>query len=183
LGLLLKKPGLWYITIPKITMGEFQGLPKTYETQSNAPSLPASAVFLGLANDKLNQYEAAEEAYLAATRIKGNDRIAWQGLINLYEKQGGSKLDVYHDAVLKLGKIFADRYEMTNFQIALDIGPILTLSVSPATRRNDARMLLTNTQSWLGRTTTNPNTRRPSNCNSLAHHSTPSLKVGYHTHP
>jgi superkiller protein 3 len=57
----------------------------------------------------LNQNEAAEEAYLAATRLKDNDRTAWQGLISLYEKQGGLKLDDYHVAVLKLGKIFADR--------------------------------------------------------------------------
>jgi superkiller protein 3 len=68
----------------------------------------------------LNQNEAAEEAYSAATRIKDNDRTAWQGLIGLYEKQGGSKLDAYHEAVLKLGKIFADRYEITNFYIFLE---------------------------------------------------------------
>jgi hypothetical protein len=94
------------------------------------PPLPASAVFLGLANDKLNQNEASEEAYLAATRIKENDRIAWQGLISLYEKQGGLKLDAYHDAVLKLGKIFADRYGMKISRIALEIKLILILSFS-----------------------------------------------------
>ncbi|KAJ5886770.1 uncharacterized protein N7473_009444 [Penicillium subrubescens] len=79
-----------------------------------------AAVFLGLANDKLNQNEASEDAYLAATRIKENDRIAWQGLISLYEKQGGSKLDAYHDAVLKLGKIFADSDEKERCQDVVD---------------------------------------------------------------
>ena len=67
-------------------------------------------VFAGLANDKLNRLEEAEKAYLAATRIKDNDRTAWQGLISLYEKQGSQKLDSYHEAVIKLGKIFADKY-------------------------------------------------------------------------
>jgi superkiller protein 3 len=47
---------------------------------------------------------------LAATRIKPDDRTAWQGLISLYDKQGGSKLDPYYDAVVQLGKIFADKY-------------------------------------------------------------------------
>ena len=67
-------------------------------------------VFLGLAQDKLNKNSDAEKAYLAATRAKENDRTAWQGLISLYEKQGGHKLDDYRDAVLKLGQIFAEEY-------------------------------------------------------------------------
>ncbi|KAF7714850.1 Uncharacterized protein PECH_000021 [Penicillium ucsense] len=77
-------------------------------------------VFLGLANDRLNNFEASEAAYLAATRIKDSDRTAWQGLINLYEKQGGSKLDAYHNAVLKLGIIFADSNEKERCQDVVD---------------------------------------------------------------
>lgn len=69
-----------------------------------------SNVFLGLALDKLNRNDGAESAYLAATRIKDNDKTAWQGLINLYEKQGTYKLNSYHDAALKLGQILADAY-------------------------------------------------------------------------
>ena len=67
-------------------------------------------VFLGLAQDKLNKNSDSEKAYLAATRAKENDRTAWQGLISLYEKQGGHKLDEYRDAALKLGQIFAEEY-------------------------------------------------------------------------
>lgn len=67
-------------------------------------------VFLGLAQDKLNKNSEAEKAYLSATRVKDNDRTAWQGLINLYEKQGGHKLDVYRDAAVKLALIFAEEY-------------------------------------------------------------------------
>lgn len=54
--------------------------------------------------------DESEAAYLAATRIKPEDRAAWQGLIALYEKQGSQKLDAYHDAVLKFGLTLADRY-------------------------------------------------------------------------
>lgn len=68
-------------------------------------------VFLGLAQDKRNENAESEKAYLAATRIKESDRTAWQGLINLYQKQGSHKLDAYREAVLKLGKIYADAYE------------------------------------------------------------------------
>jgi superkiller protein 3 len=67
-----------------------------------------SNVFLGLAYDKLGKSEDAEKAYLTATRVKKDDKTAWQGLITLYEKQGSKKLDVYHEAVLQLGLIFAE---------------------------------------------------------------------------
>lgn len=78
--------------------------------RANSLSSPSRNVFLGLANDKLNQNDDSEQAYLAATRIKDSDRTAWQGLISLYEKQGSAKLDAYGVVVLKLGQIFADRY-------------------------------------------------------------------------
>jgi len=69
-----------------------------------------SNVFLGLAYDKLNRTNESEQAYLAATRIKDNDRTAWQGLITLYDRLGGPKLGAYREAVVKLGKILADWY-------------------------------------------------------------------------
>ncbi|KAJ5111275.1 translation repressor/antiviral protein Ski3 [Penicillium argentinense] len=65
-------------------------------------------VFLGLAYDKLNQNDEAEQTYLAATRIKPDDRTAWQGLIAVYQKQGASKLNAWHDAAFKLATIFAN---------------------------------------------------------------------------
>ena len=67
-------------------------------------------VFLGLALDKLNINDAAELAYTTATKLKDNERTAWQGLINLYEKQGNKKLGSYGDVVAKLGQIFAVTY-------------------------------------------------------------------------
>ncbi|KAJ5594172.1 uncharacterized protein N7459_000380 [Penicillium hispanicum] len=77
-------------------------------------------VFLGLANDKLNKNDDSEQAYLAATRIKANDRTAWQGLISLYEKQGSQKLDVYREAVLHLGQLFVDSDERERCQDVVD---------------------------------------------------------------
>lgn len=67
-------------------------------------------VFLGLALDKLGKNEDAERAYIAAIRAKDNDKTAWQGLINLYEKQGGHKVDVYRDAAVKLALLFGEEY-------------------------------------------------------------------------
>lgn len=78
-------------------------------------------MFLGLAQDKLNNYDEAERAYTAASKIKPDDRTAWQGLIKLYEKQGDSKLDRYNDAVVKLGHIFATACVLTFPTFRLDV--------------------------------------------------------------
>lgn len=56
----------------------------------------------------MNHFSEAERAYLAATRIKGDDKPAWQGLISLYEKQGNQKLEQYMEAVINLAQVFAD---------------------------------------------------------------------------
>jgi hypothetical protein len=69
-------------------------------------------VFLGLACDRLNKNHDAENAYHAALGINPNDRTAWQGLISLYEKQGGCDHAGYHKAVIALGKIFAEKYAL-----------------------------------------------------------------------
>ncbi|KAL3482453.1 hypothetical protein BJX99DRAFT_217085 [Aspergillus californicus] len=77
-------------------------------------------VFLGLANDKLNNYQEAERAYIAATRIKADDKPAWQGLIGLYEKQGNQKLEQYREAALNLGQVFADLDDKHRCQDVVD---------------------------------------------------------------
>ncbi len=69
-----------------------------------------SSVFQGLALDKKNQYEESEKAYDAATKIKGDDALAWQGLITLYEKQAGQKLNEYHNAAIHLAELFMEEY-------------------------------------------------------------------------
>lgn len=69
-----------------------------------------SNVFLGLAFEKQNRPEDSEKSYRAATLLKGNDPLAWQGLISLYEQQGARKLDEYHDAASQLAAIFVAMY-------------------------------------------------------------------------
>ncbi|KAJ5296779.1 D-isomer specific 2-hydroxyacid dehydrogenase NAD-binding [Penicillium atrosanguineum] len=77
-------------------------------------------VFLGLAYDKLNHSDDSEQAYLAATRIKPDDRTAWQGLITLYDRLGGPKLGAYREAIIKLGQILADCDEQGRCQDIVD---------------------------------------------------------------
>jgi len=60
--------------------------------------------------DKQDQNEASESAYRAAIAIKDKDLLAWQGLVSLYEKQHGNKLDEYHDVAIQLAEIHRDEY-------------------------------------------------------------------------
>ncbi|KAJ5780523.1 Tetratricopeptide-like helical [Penicillium paradoxum] len=68
-------------------------------------------VFLGLAYDRMKNVEEAESAYSAATQINPDDKTAWQGLVSLYERQRGCEHDGYRQAVIALGKIFANNDE------------------------------------------------------------------------
>ena len=70
----------------------------------------SSNVFLGRALEKLDQDEESEKAYEAAIAIKNQDSLAWQGLVGLYEKQKGKKLDIYHDAAIRLAEIHMNEY-------------------------------------------------------------------------
>lgn len=77
-------------------------------------------VFLGLAYEKQGQNETSEAAYRVAIDSKGNDPLAWQGLVTLYEKQAGDKLDVYHDTVVRLAEIYMEKDDRNRCQAALD---------------------------------------------------------------
>ncbi|KAI4109199.1 MAG: hypothetical protein L6R37_000630 [Teloschistes peruensis] len=65
-------------------------------------------VFLGLALEKKGRNGESEKAYRAAASTKPNDPLAWQGLISLYEQQGGHKLEDYREAVAHLASIFME---------------------------------------------------------------------------
>ena len=69
-----------------------------------------SNVFLGLALEKQDKNEDSEKAYKTAVEIKGKDALAWQGLITLYEKQAGKKIDDYHDAAFRVAEFFMEVY-------------------------------------------------------------------------
>ncbi|KAL8697691.1 MAG: hypothetical protein Q9224_002188 [Gallowayella concinna] len=77
-------------------------------------------VFLGLAFEKQSRNEESEKAYRAASAFKANDPLAWQGLISLYEQQGGRKLDEYHDAALRLASLFVAVDDKTRCQTVVD---------------------------------------------------------------
>ncbi|RDW73762.1 TPR-like protein [Coleophoma crateriformis] len=75
---------------------------------------------LGYALDKQLNYAEAEKAYDAATKIKEADPQAWQGLIQLYEKQGGEKLEQYQLAAVKLAEIYRDLDDKYRCQDVVD---------------------------------------------------------------
>ena len=77
-------------------------------------------VFLGLAYEKQNQYEASEKSYRAALKLKDKDPLAWQGLVTLYEKQAGQKLGEYHDAAIHLAQVFMEKDDKIRCQSVLD---------------------------------------------------------------
>lgn len=69
-----------------------------------------SNVFLGLALGKQNKYDEAATAYTEATNAKRNEALAWQGLIDLYEKQGGRHVDAYRGAAVELAQVYMEAY-------------------------------------------------------------------------
>lgn len=75
---------------------------------SEADFAATSNVFLGRAFEKLDRNEESEGAYKVAIGIKDKDALAWQGLVGLYEKQAGKKLDEYHNAAIRLAEIHMD---------------------------------------------------------------------------
>ncbi|KAK4690960.1 superkiller protein 3, partial [Lecanoromycetidae sp. Uapishka_2] len=83
------------------------------------PSNYNANVFIGLAYDKQEQYEASETAYKVAVKSKNKDLLAWQGLVTLYERQAGKKLNEYHDAVLSLAEIYMEKDDRTRCQTVI----------------------------------------------------------------
>lgn len=77
-------------------------------------------IFLGFAYSKQSRYSEAEEAYNAATKIKEGEPPAWQGLIQLYEKQGGAKVGQYQTAALQLAQIYQAQDDKYKCQDVID---------------------------------------------------------------
>ena len=82
--------------------------------------IPTSNVFLGFALDKESKFEDAETAYDAATRIRSSESQAWQGLIQLYEKQGAKKIIQYQNAAMKLAEIYQNLDDKYKCQDVID---------------------------------------------------------------
>ena len=77
-------------------------------------------LFLGFARDKLNQYDAAEQAYHLAAKLKPADPQVLKGLITLFEKQGSAKIAQYHDAVVLLAQLYAENDDRDQCQSVVD---------------------------------------------------------------
>ncbi|KAF3891495.1 Translation repressor/antiviral protein Ski3 [Trichophyton interdigitale] len=88
-----------------------QAAVKASELCAQDPKNYHAHIFLGLAREKLNEYDASEKAYESAIKIKDSDKTAWQGLVALYESQGRKRLEAYETAVERLCNIFADNEE------------------------------------------------------------------------
>jgi superkiller protein 3 len=96
-------------------------------------------IFLGFALDKQNKYAEAERAYDAATRVKGNNPQAWQGLIKLFEKQGSSRVDAYQIAALRLAEVYRDLDDKYKCQDVVD--KFISFAKSQGTRQQHRRSL------------------------------------------
>jgi superkiller protein 3 len=90
------------------------------EVVKHDPKNYTAYLFLGFAFDKLDQFAEAENAYRKATSLKPGDPQALKGLITLYEKQGGEKLDEHHDVVHQLAEVLAASDDRTQCQIVVD---------------------------------------------------------------
>ena len=80
----------------------------------------SSNIFLGFALDKQGKFQDAEKAYDSATRLKNAEPQAWQGLIQLYEKQGSKKVAQYQVAALKLAEIYQNLDDKYKCQDVID---------------------------------------------------------------
>ena len=83
-----------------------------------------SHVFLGLALEKQDKNEDSERAYDAAAKIRGDDALAWQGLVTLYEKQATKKIDEYRNAALRLAEVFMKAYVRCWMSCSYDCGTL-----------------------------------------------------------
>lgn len=76
-------------------------------------------MFKAFVLDKKNQLDLAEAAYNTAVSIR-SDSQAWQGLVQVYEKQGPKALQKYQLAALKLAEIFRDAEDVQKCQNVVD---------------------------------------------------------------
>jgi superkiller protein 3 len=64
-------------------------------------------VFAGISLLNLSQYAESEKAYREAISLNTTNPLAWQGLVNLFEKQ--SNLNGLREATIALADIYSQR--------------------------------------------------------------------------
>ncbi|EHK97772.1 putative Superkiller protein 3 [Glarea lozoyensis 74030] len=77
-------------------------------------------LLLGFALNKQGDYVQAEKAYDAATKLKRDDPNPWQGLIQLYERQGSPAVGKYQIAALQLAELYQKTEEKHKCQDVVD---------------------------------------------------------------
>lgn len=74
-----------------------------------------------------------------ATKIKGTEPQAWQGLIKLFEKQGSKRVDAYQEAALRLAEIYRDVDDKYKCQDVID--KFIAFAQSQGTRQQHRQSL------------------------------------------
>ncbi|KAI9658114.1 MAG: Superkiller protein 3 [Trizodia sp. TS-e1964] len=77
-------------------------------------------VFSGIAFEKQSKYEASVDSYRKAIKTKGNDPLAWQGLISLYEKLGGKEIGECQKATVQLAELYHEANDKAKCQTVID---------------------------------------------------------------
>ena len=101
--------------------GDYQkALDQAQDLLKNDKQNQTALLFVGFAQEKLGKLDDAEQALEAAAKLKSQDLQPLKGLVALYEKQGPSKLDKYHDFVQQLAQIYADQDDREQCQSVID---------------------------------------------------------------
>jgi superkiller protein 3 len=104
-----------------IDKSEFQqALDEAKDLLAKEPENYTAYLFLGVAYEKQGDLPQAEKSLLSASKIKPHDIQALKGIINLYEKQGQSKLDLYHNVTTQLATIYASQDDREQCQNVVD---------------------------------------------------------------
>ena len=61
----------------------------------------------------MNRFDEAEKVYYVAANSRPKDPLSWQGLITLFEKQVGKRIDQYQQAALHLAEYYMEVYVVT----------------------------------------------------------------------
>jgi tetratricopeptide (TPR) repeat protein len=96
-------------------------------------------VFLGLAHARLEQFDKAEKAYDDACLLSPENGLAWQGLIDLYEKNG----DRFLDLAKKLSAAYRRRLALPDLEATkrYDMNLKLAESIARTEPRESAAIL------------------------------------------
>ncbi|CAK7266032.1 Superkiller protein 3 [Sporothrix epigloea] len=97
-----------------------EAIQKARDVLETDPKSYQALIFLGFALDKSNRLDEAVPVYEEATRLKPGDAQGWQGLIQVFEKQGAASITKYKEAALQLALVFRDAQDLFKCQGVVD---------------------------------------------------------------